>query len=1241
MRRRILIILGIALLIVVSVPTAVVYYLAYTQPGLQWVVNHVPRRIGRTQLEIVGARGTLARGFTLERFESEHERAHLRFEGVVGHITLLPLLWQTIHADDVTMRSAYVEVRRWKNPPPKSTPRFLPRGLIIQADKVHVDAGTLIAQNGRRFDVTDVNTSGVARYRTIRLYDATFVQDAIHVSGKATLRAQDPMGLDADARILVSYQNQPLWLIAASGRGNLDKLGITAQFTSPFQASFAGNAEDLTSGWHWAGQGKVTNLDLRAWGGGGALGRIFGELAVKGDANGFEGRGPMTSEGLRAGVFQTLFAGNYANRVITATRIEVTHGSSRAHVEGAGTIGFVPGGPRLELRGTWSDFRWPLIGESVAMRSASGEYAISGVRPFDVRAVGPLEPAGLEPMQVEMAGKLATNRLTVTAADVEAFDGQAVVSGEVAWSPQESWSVTGSASDINPGRVRDDLPGKLDFQLAAEGLGFGGDGDFSVEIRNLSGRLRGNAASGRGRIANKGDAWELDRVRLALGRTNLSADGVIGETLDLRFALEAEDLSLLKQDSRGTLRGQGTLRGTWMDPIVKAEVHGSGIEHEGVTLAGVDAMVDFDASGARASHVDVRARDLAFNARTLSELDFTLEGSASQHVAHVAAKATGLALDSELTGAFAHGQWLGQLRALNLSGSESLRLSLASPVEAQFSREHTRVDWFCLHGEPAKLCAEADWTPATWTATVNAAELPMRTLTSGLSRSVDYRGRLTVNARAFGGGTAPVQGNLRADLVDAAIGHKLASGRTERITFGTGLVTMNASDAMVDASISLDAGQTGTIKARLDAQRSTARWRDMPVTGELHVQTAELGLITLYAPEVDRVAGTLVTDLAIAGTLGAPLLDGTLKVSDAELDLYQVNLAMRGAQLEARLLRNGLDFDGSAHIGAGNVSTKGRLEWRDAMPYGNFELKGQDLRVVDVPEAQIDASPDLDFRIEGRRIEVAGTVKVPFAKIVPADSTNAVRASSDEVLVGAEPQDPAKRFEVLTGISLTLGDKVSIDTLGLTARLTGTLTLRSGTDEITRGSGELSVEEGKYTAYGRRLDIERGRLVFSGGPVNNPGVDIRAIKQYPDVKAGVNVRGTLLQPRLSFFSEPSLPQSQIVSLILAGGSIESAQNRDNPNQAGSELLAQGSAILAQQLGSRVGIEDIGLESDLANQTSLVLGKYLSPRLYVSYGISFTEQLNTLKLRYSLSDHWTIKTEVGQARGADLFYTIEK
>ena len=1239
--RRILIIIGIAIAFVITVPAGLIYYAAYTESGLQFIVRHIPTKIGRTQMEFVGAQGTIARGFTLQRFELEHERVHLRFEGIRGHITLLPLLWQTIHADDVTMDNAFVQVRRWKKAPPKGPPRFLPPGLIVRLDRAHVNSGTFIAINDRRFDVTDVSTSGVARWRTLRFFDASFVQDAMRVSGKATVRAADPMEVDGDARILIRWPNQPAWVIAASGGGNLDVLPLTVRFTSPFRADVTGKAEDLTSGWHWSGVAQLRSLDLRTWGGGGALGQISGTLQVKGDATGFGAKGPVTPAGLKAGAFDTIFDGTYADRVITASRIDVTHVSSRAHADGVGSIGIVSNGPKLDLHGAWRDFRWPLVGADVAMRSASGEYALSGTWPYNLRAAGMIAPTGLDPMQMEMEGHLAKDRVTFSSLDAEAFDGQAVLSGEVIWSPQERWSVMGDASDINPGRVRPDLPGSLDFGITASGVGFGGDGDFSVDIRGLRGRLRGTPASGAGHIARKARTWEFDQARLVLGGTTLAADGKVADALDLRFTVDSEDLSLLAHDSRGKLHAQGSLRGTLQDPTIDADLRGSGLKHQVMTLDSIEGSIEFDSSGARPSNVSLRAKNFVYRERTLSDFALTLQGTAADHVAHVTAKATGLAIDSEFAGAFAHGVWLGKLRKLSASGTEALHLELDSPVDMLLSADHSRIEWFCLNGEPAKLCGDADWAAAKWSATVNASDLPISTLTSGLTPSVDYRGTLTITGRAFGSMGEPVQGTLRADLVDAAISHKLASGRTERITLGTGLVTVNATESMVNSAVMLDAGNVGTISMRVDAQRSTSRWQDMPLSGEFHAQTAELGFISLYAPEVDRVAGKMVSDLTLSGTLGTPLIDGKLELSDAELDLYQVNLALRAARLQATLMRNGLDFQGSARIGGGNLSAGGRLEWRDAEPYGKFKLEGQNLRVVDVPEAAIDASPNLDFKIEGRRIEVTGAVKVPYAKIVPADLTNAVRASSDEVLVGQEQVDPSKRFEVLTGISLTLGDKVSLDTFGLTGRLTGTITMRSGSDEITRGTGELSVEDGKYTAYGRRLDIERGRLVFSGGPVNNPGVDIRAVKQYPDVKAGVNVRGTLLQPRLSFFSEPSLPQSQIVSLILAGGSFESAQNRNNPNQAGNEALAQGSAILAQQLGARVGIEDVSLESNLANETSLVLGKYLSPRLYVSYGISFTEQLNTLKLRYSLSDRWSVKTEMGQARGADLVYTIEK
>jgi translocation and assembly module TamB len=401
--------------------------------------------------------------------------------------------------------------------------------------------------------------------------------------------------------------------------------------------------------------------------------------------------------------------------------------------------------------------------------------------------------------------------------------------------------------------------------------------------------------------------------------------------------------------------------------------------------------------------------------------------------------------------------------------------------------------------------------------------------------------------------------------------------------------------------------------------------------------------VTLYVPDIDRASGHFDADVSFDGTLGRPRASGVIKLSSGEIDLYQLNLSLRALDMEARIVSNNLQFSSTAKAGAGTLSSSGEIEWRDNLPYGDIRLKGENLRLVDVPEARIDASPDLDFRIAGHEMLVKGEVKLPLARIHPADLTNAVLPSADEVLVGPTEQVEKDPFLVTTEITMTLGDQVTIETYGLSGHVTGSITERARPGEPTRATGELQVKDGQYTALARKLDIERGRLIFNGGLLVDPAVDIRAVKEFPDVKAGVNVRGTLREPRLTFFSEPAVPQSQIVSLILAGGSLQTTQSADHPGSsaASQEVAGQAAALLAAQLGTKIGIPDISVESDLSNETSLVLGKYLSPRLYVSYGISLTESINTVKMRYTLGDRWTIKTEAGQARSADLVYTIEK
>jgi translocation and assembly module TamB len=1256
MRRFLLLATALFVLLAIGLPCAATYTVLYTQSGLRFVARHLPRRFGNVGVRVEGVSGTIAGGAHAARVEIDQERVHLLIRGISTRVRLEPLLWQTVVAPDTTIDSVEVEVKRQTSPPSGSphAPQFLPQWLTIHIGHADIGSALVVIPNGTRITGTQISGSAVLRHRDIRFYHAQLQMGEVHFAVAGSLHASEPLRLAAKGQVTWQPRGQPVWKLTASAAGDLDRLPISGRILAPFQSEVRGEMLDLTRHWHWHGNAEVEDFDLRAWHLTGALGAIGGKLALRGEGRGFSARGTLVPAGLKAGAFAVQFAGEYSRQLITARRIDITHIGSGARTIASGTIGIVPGGPRLDLRGTWRSFRWPLVGRNVPFRSTAGDFELSGLRPYDFSTRGlaqvPELMPGLAAVRADVTGKLGADGVDVSRARLDLFRGHADLHGKVTWAPAQRWDVSGRASGIDPGRLRPDLPGSLDFALAMAGRGFKAGDPLDVSVTGLSGRLRGVAASGGGEFTHAGQTWTFQQVRVDLGRTRLALDGRLGRTADLRFAVTAEDLSLLSAGARGRLQADGAISGPLDAPDIRVNAHGADILYDGVSLAGLEAKVDFDPSSRRRTSVAAHLRQLRFHRRAVHSLDFTVDGPASAVIARLNAQAPGLHLAATASGSISRGIFGGKLQSLSLSGAESLRLNLQQPVSLTVSRAASSIDQLCLIGTPGNLCAEGNWTPGAWSTTLTASQLPLSTLTAGRTPAVTYLGTINVGARLFGSASSPAQGALRIELHDAVLSRRLVSGRIEHTSIGSGVLTAVATTDAISADASLTSGEIGTLAGSLDIGRGPQSWQNLPVKGELHAQTSKLDLVSVYIPQIDRAEGTLTASARIAGTVGAPQLSGSLGISGGQVDLYQTNLHLRQIGLTAQLTDDGLSFDGSAQAGKGSVHAKGQMRWRDALPYGQLHLNGTNLRVVDIPEAQIDASPDLDFTVAAREIGITGTVAVPHARIVPTDLTGAVTPSSDETIVGQESENPADRFKVRTQITMTLGPDVDIDTMGLTGQLTGSITVRSGYDAVTRATGQLSVQKGQYAAYARKLDIRSGRLIFTGGPIDDPGIEIRAIKSYPDVTAGVNVRGTLKQPRISFFSTPSLPQSQIVSLILSGGggagSLQMLQATSNSAQsqqatAASELLTQGGAILAQQLGSRIGLPDISLETDLNNETSLVLGKYLSPRLYVSYGVGITQQLNDIRLRYSLGDHWTIRTEAGQIRGADLVFSVEK
>ena len=120
--------------------------------------------------------------------------------------------------------------------------------------------------------------------------------------------------------------------------------------------------------------------------------------------------------------------------------MQARHVDSGARASAAGTITIVDRGPRLELKGSWNDFRWPLIGRDVVVRSATGTFALEGLMPYRVRLTGDARALDLPVMPVDLSGTLDKDSFAFERAEVDLYGGHTSASGKVTWAPHESWS---------------------------------------------------------------------------------------------------------------------------------------------------------------------------------------------------------------------------------------------------------------------------------------------------------------------------------------------------------------------------------------------------------------------------------------------------------------------------------------------------------------------------------------------------------------------------------------------------------------------------------------------------------------------------------------------------------------------------------------------------------------------------------------------------------------------------------
>ena len=316
----------------------------------------------------------------------------------------------------------------------------------------------------------------------------------------------------------------------------------------------------------------------------------------------------------------------------------------------------------------------------------------------------------------------------------------------------------------------------------------------------------------------------------------------------------------------------------------------------------------------------------------------------------------------------------------------------------------------------------------------------------------------------------------------------------------------------------------------------------------------------------------------------SPHVAGTLRLARAGAYFPTAGITVRDVRLSAHLEKDQLYIDSlQATSGPGTLTGTAvvQLQGRQVTGYRGT-ITGENFQFVYLPELRVLGTPRLSFEGTPERLAATGEIRLPELLVYGPPAEKVIKPSEDVILEGETPAEAKEsRLALDVKVRVVLGDRVLVKAEGIDAQLGGAMDLTmTSLDRIT-STGEIKVVKGSYKTYGVDLKIERGRLFYGGGPIRQPTIDILAIRQVGDVRAGVTVAGTPQAPVVKLYSEPTLPDIDILGYVVLGhpmGTGTGEQANLMASAAGALLSAGQSVVLQDKIKQRLGLSTLEIET---------------------------------------------------------------
>ena len=866
--------------------------------------------------------------------------------------------------------------------------------------------------------------------------------------------------------------------------------------------------------------------------------------------------------------------------------------------------------------------------------------------------------------------------------------------GKLGLNKQRSFSFEGSLHHFDVSAFaqspRTDLNATLKLTGGLESGPAGGPAG-TVQFRMGNSQIAEQPVTGNGRIEfagldlTTGRAEGKGEIELRLGVNQLIARGGFGRKGDqLQLDLAAPALAQIGYGLGGSLAAQAVLEtssASFGQTSLALPDMSFNIKGKGLAFPGDHNLSSFAADGALqgdAIALKMSLTDYGTKAKTrVQSLQLEVEGRTPQHDLRAVARVGGdqnliLKARGGLKNAsqrWQDTQWLGVLSELSATGQLPFHLTAAAALEASSTHFSLGTTKLAIAGGNVQI-GELEWTPQKWSSKGYFSRIGLR---PG-AHTVKGGGEENSETLRLGGewdiaSAAQLRGSLR---VAYESGDWVLPGDPP---FPLGLQTLEFIARAVDGRV------TGELKARgkhlgvanasiavpiVRSDNVALNWTVLPnaaLSGRISVDMEDISWAGIAFDNSNnlRTGGRLALQADLVGTFDAPRLRGQIRGDDLALALLDQGVRLEHGTLSARfdqesLHMDTLDFMAPHQPLPGDPLVKnlklekgpGRLQASGVMDLtgkrGNLEIIASLLPLAQRPDRWIIASGNGRATLENNTLTLRGMLAAD-AGLLAQPTAGRPHLPDDVVVIrkGASDQRQSDlqglRIDMEAG--LDLGKRFYIRASGLEGRLEGQLSLRGEPGQPLRAIGTITARDTKFEAYGQNLVVERGIVNFQG-PIDDPALNVLALRKGLAVEAGVEVTGSVRQPKVRLVSTPNVPDLEKLSWIALGRAPGGKADASLLLAAAGSIMGGQSGGVTEKISRALGVDELSIRQSgidaLTGQVGVV-GKRLSNRAYISYEQGLMAVAGVTKLTYNLTPKITLVTRAGIDNAIDVLYTL--